>query len=60
MTGDDFHESYAEALRRYLDEGGEANLATGHDLGRRALQDRVSMMEIVEGHFRLESASARE
>jgi PAS domain S-box-containing protein len=53
MAGDDFRDSYAAALRRYLDEGGEASLATGHDLGRRALQERLSMMEIVEGHFRL-------
>lgn len=53
MTGEDFVDSYAAALRRYLEDGAEASLAAGHDLGRRALQDRQSMMELVEGHFRL-------
>ncbi|MCW2514536.1 MAG: hypothetical protein JWR11_3578 [Mycobacterium sp.] len=53
MAGDDFGDSYAAALRRYVDEGGEASLAAGHDLGRRALQERLSMLEIVEKHFRL-------
>jgi PAS domain S-box-containing protein len=53
MTAEDFGDSYAEALLCYLNEGGEAALAAGHELGRRALQDRLSMMEIVEGHFRL-------
>jgi PAS domain S-box-containing protein len=57
MAADDFHDSYAAALRRYLDEGDEASLAVGHDLGRRALQDRLSMMQIVEGHFRLVEAT---
>jgi PAS domain S-box-containing protein len=52
-AADDFGDGYAEALRRYLDEGGEASLAAGHELGRKALKDRLSMMEIVEGHFRL-------
>ena len=53
MAGDDFLASYAAALRRHLDEGGEASLAVGHDLGRRALQERLSVVELVEGHFRL-------
>ena len=58
MAGDDFGDRYAAALRRYLDEGGEASLAAGHELGRRALQDGLSMMEIVEGHFRLVEENA--
>lgn len=57
MAADDFHDSYAAALRLFLDEGGEASLAAGHDLGRRALQDQLSMMEIVEGHFGLVEAA---
>ncbi len=53
MSGEDFGHGYEAALRRYLAEEGEAALSAGHDLGRRALQDRLSMMSIVEGHFRL-------
>ena len=58
MPGDDFLDSYAAALRQYLAEGGAANLAAGDELGRRALQDHVSMMEIVEGHFGLVEEAA--
>ncbi|MCV7402847.1 SpoIIE family protein phosphatase [Mycobacterium fragae] len=49
----DFHAGYAAALRRYLEERGEENLAVGHELGRLALQEGVSTLEIVENHFRL-------
>ncbi|MGH3551932.1 MAG: phosphatase RsbU N-terminal domain-containing protein, partial [Mycobacterium sp.] len=44
----DFHVQYAAALRTYLETPGEENLAVGHELGRRALQERVSMLEIIE------------
>jgi PAS domain S-box-containing protein len=50
---DDFHVGYAAALRTYLEAGGEEDLAVGHELGRRALQEDVSMLEIVENHFHL-------
>jgi PAS domain S-box-containing protein len=50
---DDYHVDYAEALRAYLDRPGEASLAVGHELGRRALQEQVSMLEIIENHMRL-------
>src|SRR5262245_22877380 len=54
MTGAaDFHAQYAAALRAYLDDQGEDTLAVGHELGRRALQDQISMLEIIENHSRL-------
>lgn len=54
MTGGgDFQGAYAAALYAYLAAPGEAGLAVGHELGRRALQDRISMLEIIENHFRL-------
>src|SRR5262245_41132132 len=49
----DFHAQYAAALRAYLDDQGEDTLAVGHELGRRALQDQISMLEIIENHSRL-------
>jgi PAS domain S-box-containing protein len=52
MTGD-FHVGYAGALRTYLEARGEENLAVGHELGRRALQEGISMLDIVENHSRL-------
>jgi PAS domain S-box-containing protein len=51
MPDEDFAEHYAVALRQYLSDGDEASLATGHELGRRALRERLSVMQIVEGHF---------
>jgi PAS domain S-box-containing protein len=46
----DFHAEYAAALRAYLAAQGEDTLAVGHELGRRALQDQISMLEIIENH----------
>ena len=53
MVDGDFGDRYAEALLRYLDGGGEASLAAGHDLGRRALQDRLGVTDVVANHVRL-------
>jgi len=50
---DDFHAHYTTALETYLDARGEDSLAVGHELGRRALQEQISMLEIIENHFRL-------
>jgi PAS domain S-box-containing protein len=47
---DDFHAGYATALRTYLEARGEEDLAVGHELGRRALQEGISMLDIVENH----------
>ncbi len=49
----DFHDRYAAALQSHLVAEDEASLAVGHDLGRQALQDRLSVLEIIERHFRL-------
>jgi PAS domain S-box-containing protein len=49
----DFHVGYAAALRTYLESRGEEDLAVGHELGRRALQEDISMLEIIENHFQL-------
>jgi len=53
MTSADFDACYAIALRRYLETGGEEDLAVGHELGRRALRDDISMLKIVEQHSEL-------
>ncbi|OOK75579.1 sensory box protein [Mycobacterium kansasii] len=50
---DDFHAHYFAALRTYLDKRDEDSLAVGHELGRRALAERISMLDIIENHFRL-------
>ena len=49
----DFHAQYAAALSAYLAAQDEGPLAVGHDLGRRALTDQISMLEIIENHSRL-------
>ena len=49
---DDFHAHYIAALQTYLDARDEDSLAVGHELGRRALQEQISMLEIIEQHFR--------
>jgi PAS domain S-box-containing protein len=50
---DDFHAHYIAALQTYLNAHDEDSLAVGHELGRRALQERISMLDIIEHHFRL-------
>ena len=47
MTQDDFHTAYAAALRGYLETRNEVDLAVGHELGRRALHDDISVLEAV-------------
>jgi PAS domain S-box-containing protein len=47
---DDFHAAYVTALRTYLETHSEEELAVGHELGRRALQEGVSMLDIIENH----------
>ncbi len=48
---DDFHADYVAALHAYLNARDEDSLAVGHELGRRALQEQISTLEIVEHHF---------
>ncbi len=50
-NADDFHAQYVAALHAYLDVRDEDSLAVGHELGRRALQEQISMLEIIEHHF---------
>ncbi|OBI55472.1 SpoIIE family protein phosphatase [Mycobacterium sp. E796] len=54
MNGnDDFHAQYGAALRSYLDTRDEDVLTVGHELGRRALEEDISVLEIIEHHVRL-------
>ena len=50
---DDFRAHYRAALRTYLSLRDEDSLAVAHELGRRALQEQVSMLDIVEHHVQL-------
>lgn len=52
-SSDEFYVRYAAALRDYLETQDEACLVVGQELGRRALQECISTLEIVENHFRL-------
>ena len=52
-TAAEFHVQYAAALLAYLAAQSEDTLAVGHELGRRALQEQISMLEIIENHSRL-------
>ncbi|GFG74128.1 SpoIIE family protein phosphatase [Mycobacterium botniense] len=48
-----FRLHYAAALHCYLDARDQASLAVGHELGREALREQISMLDIVEHHFQL-------
>ena len=45
-------EEYAESLRQYLAGAGEAALQRSYDLGRRAILDGLSLLELVSLHHR--------
>ncbi|OCB35531.1 stage II sporulation protein E [Mycobacterium malmoense] len=53
MSDDDFHAQYAVALRTYLRARDEDSLAVAYELGRRALQEEVSLLAIIERHVQL-------
>ncbi len=57
---DDFHAYYVAALHTYLNARDEDSLSTGHELGRRALQEQISMLDIVEHHFLLVQELAKD
>ncbi|OBI84062.1 SpoIIE family protein phosphatase [Mycobacterium sp. 1245805.9] len=58
MNGNhDFHAQYRAALRDYLQSRDEDALTVGHELGRRALEEDISVLEIIEHHFRLVQAT---
>ncbi|MCM6772272.1 SpoIIE family protein phosphatase [Nocardia sp. CDC159] len=48
-----FREAYANALRLHLDSPSQITLAEGYELGRRALVEGVSILDLTEHHFRL-------
>ncbi|OBG65733.1 MULTISPECIES: SpoIIE family protein phosphatase [unclassified Mycobacterium] len=50
---DDFHAQYAAALRAYMQARDEDSLAAAYELGRRALQEEVSLLAIIERHVQL-------
>jgi PAS domain S-box-containing protein len=49
----DFQEKYAAALKSFLVDREESTLAVGYELGRQALQERISSLEIIENHSQL-------
>jgi len=52
-NADDFHARYGAALRAYWRTRDEDSLAVGHELGRQALQEEISVLDIVEQHVQL-------
>jgi PAS domain S-box-containing protein len=49
----DFYVEYADALDAYLTTRDEASLAVGLELGRRAIGEQMSVLEIIEHHHHL-------
>ncbi|WP_327118411.1 SpoIIE family protein phosphatase [Nocardia sp. NBC_01730] len=49
----DFLNAYADALRRQLGSPTQAGLAEGYELGRRALVEGISLLDLTENHFRV-------
>ncbi|MEV6276874.1 SpoIIE family protein phosphatase [Nocardia sp. NPDC051832] len=52
-----FLDAYANALRRHLDSPTHASLAEGYELGRRALVEDISLLDLTEHHFRFVAAN---
>src|SRR3954469_17157800 len=50
-----FVAAYAEALRRHVDTPTEASLLEAYELGRRALADGMSLLELIAIHHSLRS-----
>jgi serine phosphatase RsbU (regulator of sigma subunit) len=50
VTGDRFAAEYAAAFRQYLAGGAERSLETAYELGRLAVTERVSLMDLAEAH----------
>ncbi|MFF7939556.1 SpoIIE family protein phosphatase [Nocardia gamkensis] len=49
----EFLDAYANALRRHMDSQTQAGLAEGYELGRRALVEGISLLDLTENHFRV-------
>jgi PAS domain S-box-containing protein len=54
----DFQDRYTIALLAFMRDRDEASLAVGDELGREALLERISVLDIVEHHSRLVDADA--
>ncbi|RJO68219.1 PAS domain S-box protein [Nocardia panacis] len=52
-----FLDDYAAALRRHLDAPDQAGLAEGYELGRRALVEGISLLDLTENHYRVARAA---
>jgi PAS domain S-box-containing protein len=52
-SSQDFQRRYSAALFTHVDKRDEVSLAVGYELGRQALVERISVLEIIEHHFRL-------
>jgi serine phosphatase RsbU (regulator of sigma subunit) len=50
VTGQRFAAEYAAAFRQYLAGGAERSLETAYELGRLAVAERLSLMELAEAH----------
>lgn len=48
-----FLDAYADALRRHLADPEGDGLVEGHELGRRALVEGISLLDLTEHHFRV-------
>lgn len=48
-----FLDDYTDALRRHLASPALDGLAEGHELGRRALVEGISLLDLTEHHFRV-------
>ncbi|MFF0543898.1 SpoIIE family protein phosphatase [Nocardia thailandica] len=53
-----FLDDYTAALRRHLTDPGQDGLTEGYDLGRRALVEGISLLDLTEHHFRAVAESA--
>ena len=53
--GKRFKEQYRSALRQYLKRGGERRLKQAYELGRRAMEERKSLIEIASVHLQARS-----
>ncbi|MET9212856.1 MULTISPECIES: SpoIIE family protein phosphatase [unclassified Nocardia] len=51
-----FLDDYSAALRRHVAAPGQAGLTEGYDLGRRALVEGISLLDLTENHFRAVAA----
>ena len=47
---DRFRRDYAPVFLQYLSERGEGGLRTGYELGRRAMLEELSMLDLVQIH----------